>query len=135
MAAQRRVTVSAKLTVNEDADLIAWWKRLPKGSRSAVIKDMMRDYLDRNGGGYRPIFPRNVPQPFDPSRFTQMCEDTAWIRGALSNLPGYLETMLGQMSAAGYASHSRDQPQTGGSNRRGETTTSRREARVRQAQW
>lgn len=94
MAKQKRVTATVKMTYSQDADLIAWWSHIPRGSRNAVMKDMMHDYIERQGGGYRPILPRNVPQPFDPARFTQVCDDTAWIRAALMDLPGYIERVI-----------------------------------------
>ncbi len=64
MAKQKRATATVKMTYSEDADLIAWWNSIPRGSRNAVMKDMMRDYIENNRGGYRPIMPRKVPQPF-----------------------------------------------------------------------
>jgi hypothetical protein len=58
-----------------------------------------------------------------------------WIRGALNDLPAYLETVLGQMSAAGCQLHSRDQPTHSPTNGVRDASTNRRETRVRQAQW
>ena len=101
MAKQKRATATVKMTYSEDADLIAWWNSVPRGSRNAVMKDLMRDYIDHNQGGYRPIYPRNMPQPFDPGRFTQMCDDTNWIRTALMDLPGYVELVTQQVVMTG----------------------------------
>lgn len=94
MAKRKRETATVKMTYSEDTDLIAWWNSIPRGSRNAVMKDMMRDYIARERGGYRPILPRNVPQTFDPARFTQICDDTTWIRAALMDLPGYVEQVI-----------------------------------------
>lgn len=99
MAKQKRATATVKMTYSEDTDLIAWWNSIPRGSRNAVMKDMMRDYITRERGGYRPILPRNVPQPFDPSRFTQVCDDTVWIRATLMDLPSYVEQVIQHVAA------------------------------------
>jgi hypothetical protein len=42
-----------------------------------------------------------MPQPFDPGRFTQMCDDTNWIRTALMDLPGYVERVIQQVAVSG----------------------------------
>src|SRR5688500_9997068 len=98
MAKQKRTTATVKMTYSDDSDLIAWWNSIPRGSRNAVMKDMMRHYIDHNRGGYRPIIPKNIPQPFDAGRFTQMSEDTAWMRTALTDLPGYVERVIRQVA-------------------------------------
>ena len=101
MTKQKRATATVKMTYTEDTDLIAWWNSVPRGTRNAVMKDMMREYIDKQRGSYRPVMPRNVPQPFDPNRFTQISEDAAWIRTAISDLPGYVERVIQQVVAHG----------------------------------
>lgn len=134
MAKSKRVTATVKMTPNEDSDLIAWWNSIPRGSRNAVLKDVMRDYLERNRGGYRPVMPRNVPQPFDPKRFTQISEDTAWIRTALMDLPGYLERVMQFVSAQ--AASAPPAAQSMGANVAvNEDAATRREARMKGKQW
>ena len=138
MAKQKRATATVKMTYNEDADLIAWWNSIPRGSRNAVMKDMMRDYIEHNRGGYRPIMPRNVPQPFDPGRFTQVCDDAAWIRTALMDLPGYVERVIQNVAAAGGVQPNSRSP-NGNSVLQGEDVSSedalRRENRMKKAKW
>ena len=51
MAKQKRAIAAVKMTYSEDADLIAWWNSVPRGSRGAVMKDLMRDYIEHNQGG------------------------------------------------------------------------------------
>src|SRR5215204_5635808 len=99
MAKLKRVTATVKMTYSDDADLIAWWNSIPRGSRNAVMKDMLREYIERHSGGYRPVIPRNIPPIFDPTRFAQMSEDTAWIRNALLDLPGYVEQIIQYVAA------------------------------------
>ena len=138
MAKQKRATATVKMTYSEDADLIAWWNSIPRGSRNAVMKDMMRDYIEHNRGGYRPIMPRNVPQPFDPGRFTQVCDDAAWIRTALMDLPGYVERVIQHVAANGGVQSNSRSP-TGNGVLQTEDVSSedamRRENRMKKAKW
>jgi hypothetical protein len=138
MAKQKRATATVKMTYSEDADLIAWWNSIPRGSRNAVMKDMMRDYIEHNRGGYRPIMPRNIPQPFDPGRFTQVCDDAAWIRTALMDLPGYVERVIQHVAAVGGVQTNSRSP-NGNGVLQGEDVSSedamRRENRMKKAKW
>ena len=138
MAKQKRATATVKMTYIEDADLIAWWNSIPRGSRNAVMKDMMRGYIEHNRGGYRPIMPRNIPQPFDPGRFTQVCDDTAWIRTALMDLPGYVERVIQHVVANGGVQSNSRSP-TGNGVLQAEDVSSedamRRENRMKKAKW
>lgn len=138
MAKQKRATATVKMTYSEDADLIAWWNSIPRGSRNAVMKDMMRGYIEHNRGGYRPIMPRNVPQPFDPGRFTQVCDDAAWIRTALMDLPGYVERVIQHVTANGGVQSNSRSP-TGNGVLQAEDVSSedamRRESRMKKAKW
>ncbi|MBK8026997.1 MAG: hypothetical protein IPK19_37830 [Chloroflexi bacterium] len=137
METSKRVTATVKMTYTDDTDLIAWWNSIPRGSRNAVMKDVIRDYIGRNRGGFRPVMPRNVPQPFDPVRFIQVSEDAAWIRAALNDLPRYLEQVMHYVAVHGAG------PAGGGvaQNNRGPTGTvddaeaSRRAEKVRKAKW
>jgi hypothetical protein len=58
MAKSKRMTATVKMTFTEDTDLIAWWNSIPRGSRNAVMKDLMREYIKRHRGGFRPVLPR-----------------------------------------------------------------------------
>lgn len=138
MAKQKRATATVKMTYSEDADLIAWWNSIPRGSRNAVMKDMMRVYIDHNRGGYRPIIPRNIPQPFDPGRFTQVCDDAAWIRTALMDLPGYVERVIQHVAAVGGVQSSIRSPNGNGVLQAEDVSSEdamRRENRMKKAKW
>ncbi|MBE2184467.1 MAG: hypothetical protein IAE89_13645 [Anaerolineae bacterium] len=138
MAKQKRATATVKMTYSEDSDLIAWWNSIPRGSRNAVMKDMMRDYIEHNRGGYRPIMPRNVPQPFDPGRFTQVCDDAAWIRTALMDLPGYVERVIQHVAAVGGVPSSIRSPNGNGVLQDEDVSSEdavRRENRMKKAKW
>ena len=138
MAKQKRATATVKMTYSEDSDLIAWWNSIPRGSRNAVMKDMMRDYIEHNRGGYRPIMPRNVPQPFDPGRFTQVCDDAAWIRTALMDLPGYVERVIQHVAAVGGVQPNIRSPNGHGVLQAEDVSSEdamRRESRMKKAKW
>jgi hypothetical protein len=129
------MTATVKMTFTEDTDLIGWWNSIPRGTRNAVMKDMMRDYIERNRGGFRPVMPRNMPHPFDPLRFTQMCEDAAWIRSALNDLPGYMERVISHavaMQPAGVTHGSYAREPTVNVD---DSEANRREERVKKAKW
>ncbi len=135
MAKQKRATATVKMTYSEDADLIAWWNSVPRGSRNAVMKDLMREYIDHNQGGYRPIYPRNMPQPFDPGRFTQMCDDTNWIRTALMDLPGYVERVIQQVVTSGGVPANSRSPNGTSVIHGADEDIVRRENRMKKARW
>lgn len=137
MAKSKRMTATVKMTFTEDTDLIAWWNSIPRGSRNAVMKDLMREYIERHRGGFRPVLPRNSPQPFDPGRFAQVCDDAAWIRSAMGDLPRYMEQVLQHVAAlgviqttAGAAVAIREPTKVVD-----EVEASKREEKVRKAKW
>jgi hypothetical protein len=123
------------MTYTEDADLIAWWNGIPRGSRNAVMKDMMRDYIERNRGSYRPILPRNVPQPFDPGRFAQVCDDTAWIRAALMDLPGYVERVIQHVATVAPTAGAPAESHVLQTGDVSDVDAARRENRMKKAKW
>ena len=135
MAKAKRMTATVKMTYTEDTDLIAWWNHIPRGSRNAVMKDMMRDYIERNRGGYRPMMPKNIPQPFDPNRFTQVCDDAAWMRAALLDLPGYVERVIQHVVSVGGVAITGQAQAVLQANDVSEDEAQRREKRMKKAAW
>ncbi len=135
MAKQRRATVSAKLTYSEDSDLISWWESLPRGSRSAIMKDMMRDYIERHNGSFYPVYPRSQPQPFDPRHFAQLVEDAAWTRTAMLDLPGYLERLMAQMAVIQGTQGAANHGVQASLNDVPDDAAARRAERTRRAKW
>ena len=136
MTKQKRATATVKMTYTEDTDLIAWWNSIPRGTRNAVMKDMMREYIEKQRGSYRPVMPRNVPQPFDPKRFTQISEDTAWIRTAISDLPDYVERVIQQVVAHGSNVHMNGNGMMRNTVANAtDTASSRRTQRMKKAGW
>ena len=135
MAKQKRATASVKMSYTEDADLIDWWNSLPRGSRNAIMKDMMRDYIERNRGSYRPIYPRNQPQPFDPKYFMQLVDDVAWTRAALVDLPGYVERVIQYVTAPGIALNNAAYNGVPSNAAISDDSAHRREQRMKRTQW
>ena len=135
MTKQKRATATVKMTYTEDTDLIAWWNSVPKGTRNAVMKDMMREYIEKQRGSYRPVMPRNVPQPFDPNRFTQISEDAAWIRTAMSDLPGYVERVIQHVVSMGGVTMNSQSQAVLQANDVSEDEARRREKRMKKAAW
>jgi hypothetical protein len=135
MAKAKRMTATVKMTFSEDTDLIGWWNSIPRGTRNAVMKDVMREYIERHRGGFRPVMPRNVPQPFDPARFVQMCDDAAWIRSALNDLPGYMERVVQHVAAMQPFGAMANSPPHKAVNGTDDEEARRREERMRKAKW
>ena len=135
MARTPRVTATIKLHLEEDSDLISWWHTLPRGSRNAIMKDMMRDYIERYRGSYHPIYPRSQPQPFDPRQFMQLVEDAAWIRTALMDLPGYVEQVIRNVAALGVAPGNASNNYVSTMTNLADDAVQRREQRMKKAQW
>jgi hypothetical protein len=97
MSRRKRITATIKMTYADDSDLIEWWHSIPLGNRNAALKEIIREYIAREGGYYHP---REVPvgtvhtPQFDLSQLDQLRSDTAWIRDALQDMPAYLEQLL-----------------------------------------
>jgi hypothetical protein len=72
-----------------DGDLLAWWDGIEEGDRSDTIRDILRESL----------FGKRKPQLSPPPDLSRIGEDTAWIRLALNDLPGYVEQVIQHMAA------------------------------------
>src|SRR5260221_5894115 len=79
-----RVTLTVKLTTGKDDGLINWLASLPKGERQALVKRMLRDAVQQRRD--------------DEQRMALIGQDTAWLRAALSELPGWMEGLLSRIS-------------------------------------
>jgi hypothetical protein len=72
-----------------DGDLLGWWDGIEEGDRSDTIRDILREYL---------FGKRKTASPVPPD-LSRIGEDTAWIRLALNDLPGYVEQVIQQVAA------------------------------------
>jgi len=79
-----RVTLTVKLTVGKDDDLIDWMSSLPKGQRQALVKQVLRDAVQQHSE--------------DENRLAQIKQDTVWLRAALSDLPAWMEGLLSRIA-------------------------------------
>lgn len=87
--------IAFKAFFDTDRDILEWWEGMPDGERSAVMRDLLRVYLQ---GLPLVEAARRQTVPVDGSTVLQVLNDTAWIRGALNDMPAYLEGLLGRVS-------------------------------------
>jgi hypothetical protein len=82
--------IGFKVYADSDQDILAWWEAIDEGQRSDAIRDLIREWLG---------LPTRRKQQPDLRELLQMREDTAWIRSALNDMPGWLEGVLQQLAA------------------------------------
>jgi hypothetical protein len=73
-----------------DADLIGWLLTIPEGKRQGVMKRALRTEMLKRPANADPI--EQVA-----ADTAQLREDTAWLRQAFEDLPGYLNSLLAGM--------------------------------------
>ncbi|MBE2270210.1 MAG: hypothetical protein IAE80_18370 [Anaerolinea sp.] len=86
--------IAFKAFFDTDRDILEWWEGMQDGERSAVMRDLLRVYLQ---GLPLVEAARRQTVPVDGNAVLQVLNDTAWIRGALDNMPAYLEALLGRV--------------------------------------
>ncbi len=69
-----------------DSDILTWWESMPPGERSAALRELIRagiggNRAKHNGNGHIP-------------EITQVAEDIAWLRAAMTELPTYVEGLF-----------------------------------------
>lgn len=89
--------IAFKAFFDTDGEIVAWWEAMPDGERSEVLRDILRVYLR---GLPLDEATRRPTVAVDGSVVLQLRDDTAWIRGVLNEIPAYLETLLGRISAS-----------------------------------
>ncbi len=96
MSSRRRQskTIGFKAFYDDDADILEWWERMPEGERSQVLRDLIRAAL--MGQADKPRANGHTTA-VKGQELAQVCEDTTWIRNALSDLPSYLERLMSQV--------------------------------------
>jgi len=86
--------IAFKAFFDTDRDILEWWEGMQDGERSEVIRDLLRGYVKG-----LPLYEARRPKvAVDGSVVLQVLDDTAWIRGALNDMPAYLEGLLGRMT-------------------------------------
>lgn len=86
--------IAFKAFFDTDRDILEWWEGMQDGERSEVIRDLLRGYVK----GLSLYEARRPKVAVDGSVVLQVLDDTAWIRGALNDMPAYLEGLLGRMT-------------------------------------
>jgi hypothetical protein len=103
-----------------DGDLLAWWDGIEEGDRSDTIRDILREYL----------FGKCKTSP--PPDMSRIGEDTAWIRLALNDLPGYVEQVIQHVAAMQVTVTANAATAAPGLT---EQDAERRERRMKKTQW
>ena len=84
----RKRSIGFKACEQEDEDLITWWEAMPKGARSNVLRTLIRAAMQIQAEASR----------VQHQHLDQLSDDTAWLKQALNDLPGYLETIIGRVA-------------------------------------
>ncbi len=87
--------IAFKAFFDTDRDILEWWDGMQDGERSEVIRELLRGYV-RGLPLYEAT--RRPAVAVDGSVVLQLRDDTAWIRGALNEMPAYLEGLLGRIA-------------------------------------
>ncbi len=87
--------IAFKAFFDTDRDILEWWDGMQEGERSAVIRELLRSYVQG-----LPLYEatRRPAVAVDGSVVLQVRDDTAWIRDALNEMPAYLERLFGRIS-------------------------------------
>lgn len=118
-----RVTLTLKLTVGKDDDLIAWWEALPSGKRQTITKALLRQYIGQNS-----------EQPSVDRQIGKIASDTAWLRESLIGLPEYLSELFKQLSVAPVETRS-EAASSARTGQLSDANVKRREHRIAKTSW
>jgi hypothetical protein len=81
-------TITFKVYLDTDQDILDWWEGIEEGERSDSIRDLIREQL----GSVRR---KPSKAPFiDLPELLEVRRDTLWIRDALNDMPAYLERVI-----------------------------------------
>lgn len=119
-----RITLTAKLVEGKDDDLIDWLASLPKGRRQVMIKEMLRDAVQRNRQGASTA-----------DQMAQIGQDTARLRAALSEMPTWMEGLLSRIAVVQAPETSPLDVKTARTGQLSNEGVTRREKRIAKATW
>lgn len=119
-----RVTLTAKLVAGKDDDLIDWLASLPKGRRQVMIKEMLRDAVQRSNQGASAA-----------DQMAQIGQDTAWLRAAFSELPTWMEGLLSRITVMQVPETLRSDAKPTRTGQLSTEKVTRREKRIAKARW
>jgi len=122
-------SIGFKALDNTDADIIQWWEALPGGDRSQALRDIIRAAIGHTSNVAVKVV------PIAPAlELIQVCDDTAWIRSALTELPSYLEQMLSRVAVV-QTSVMPAEIDSAAEARLEQEAIDRRRARMKQSEW
>lgn len=75
--------IGFKAYTDADADLLVWWEQIKPGQRSDALRDLLRLAL-----GYHQLATKPDVD------LSHVVDDIAWMRDALTELPGYVERVI-----------------------------------------
>ncbi len=116
-----RITLTVKLTVGKDDDLIDWLASLPKGERQSLIKRLLREAVQHRQN--------------DEQCLAQIGQDTAWLRAAFSELPTWMEGLLSRISIVQVANATTVETKLTRTGQLSTENVARREKRIAKARW
>lgn len=96
-------TITFKVYLDDDADILDWWDGIEAGERSDAIRDMIREFLGLPVRHRKRI---QIPGLHDMHR------DILWIHNALNDMPDYLQNLMQQLASSRpvIVEQSRDSP-------------------------
>lgn len=83
-------TITFKVYLDDDADILDWWDGIEAGERSDAIRDMIREFLGLPVRHRKRI---QIPGLHDMHR------DILWIHNALNDMPDYLQNLMQEIIA------------------------------------
>jgi len=84
-------TITFKVYLDDDADILDWWDGIEAGERSDAIRDMIREFLGLPVRHRKRI---QIPGLHDMHR------DILWIHSALNDMPDYLQNLMQDIIAS-----------------------------------
>jgi hypothetical protein len=84
-------TITFKVYLDDDDDILDWWDGIESGERSDAIRDMIREFL-----GLPAKYRRRIQIP----GLSDMHRDILWIHNALNDMPDYLQNLLQEITAS-----------------------------------
>jgi hypothetical protein len=123
--------IAFKAFFDTDRDILEWWEGMQDGERSEVIRDLLRGYVKG-----LPMYEARRPKvAVDGGAVLQVLDDTAWIRGALNDMPAYLEGLLGRITLNPQPLSAMPQAQERSDRNLSEDVLERRKAKMVKAGW
>ena len=84
-------TITFKVYLDDDADILDWWDGIEAGERSDAIRDMIREFLELPVRHRKRI---QIPGLHDMHR------DILWIHNALNDMPDYFQNLMQQLASS-----------------------------------